>query len=89
MDDDSCSSNWHLIDVDQPRHVLYVGHAATDTIEVFDVSKPAPEWTRSFHVPGGEAGIPIGSDIQKVLAGTPNGTAIVDADPNSATYGTD
>ena len=76
-----------LIDVDQGRHLLYVGHAATNTIEVFDVSTAVPQWKTSFHVPGGAAGILIATDIQKVFGGTPNGMVIVDADPNSATYG--
>jgi hypothetical protein len=77
-----------LIDVDQDRHLLYVGHGATDSIEVYDVTTATPKWVRSFHVPGGAAGILIATDIQKVFAGTPNGMVIVDADPNSATYGT-
>jgi DNA-binding beta-propeller fold protein YncE len=77
-----------LIDVDQARHRLYVGHAATDSIEVFDVARSSPTWVKSFHVPGGAAGILIAPDIQKVFGGTPNGMVIVDADPNSPTYGT-
>jgi hypothetical protein len=76
-----------LIDIDQARHVLYVGHGATDTIEVFDVSTSVPKWMKSFHVPGGAAGILIATDIQKLYAGTPNGMAILDADPTSSTYG--
>jgi hypothetical protein len=76
-----------LIDIDQARHKLYVGHAATDTIEQFDVSGPRPVWDRSYAVPGGAAGILIATDIQKVFAGTPNGMAIVDVDPGSHTYG--
>jgi hypothetical protein len=76
-----------LIDVDQGRHLLYVGHGATDTIEVFDVSKATPTWLRSFPVPGGAAGIMIAPDIQKVFGGTPSGMVIVDADPNSPTSG--
>jgi len=31
-----------LIDIDQERHKLYVGHGATDTIEQFDVSDRRP-----------------------------------------------
>jgi DNA-binding beta-propeller fold protein YncE len=77
-----------LIDVDQGRHLLYVGHGATDSIEVYDVASATPKWVRSFHVPGGAAGILIATDIQKVFGGTPNGMVIVDADPNSPTYGT-
>jgi DNA-binding beta-propeller fold protein YncE len=77
-----------LIDVDQGRHLLYVGHGAADSIEVYDVSTANPKWVKSFHVPGGAAGILIAPDIQKVFGGTPNGMVIVDADPNSATYGT-
>jgi hypothetical protein len=76
-----------LIDVDEGRHKLYVGHGATDTIEQYDVSGPAPRWDRSYSVPGGAAGILIATDIQKVFAGTPNGLVIVDVDPTSATYG--
>jgi DNA-binding beta-propeller fold protein YncE len=77
-----------LIDIDQGRHRLYVGHGATDSIEVFDVSSPSgPRWLKSFHVPGGAAGLLIAPDIQKVFAGTPNGMAIIDADPTSSTYG--
>jgi hypothetical protein len=76
-----------LIDVDQDRHLLYVGHGATDSIEVYDVFTSTPKWVKSFHVPGGAAGILIATDIQKVFAGTPNGMVIVDADPKSATYG--
>jgi DNA-binding beta-propeller fold protein YncE len=76
-----------LIDIDQARHILYVGHGATDTIEVFDVSTSVPKWMKSFHVPGGAAGILIATDIQKLYAGTPNGMAIVDADPTSPNYG--
>jgi hypothetical protein len=76
-----------LIDIDQGRHRLYVGHAATDSIEVFDVSTSTPQWLKSFHVPGGVAGILIATDIQKVFGGSPNGMVIVDADPSSPTYG--
>jgi len=78
-----------LIDIDQDRHLLYVGHAATDSIEVYDVTSATPMWKKSFHVPGGAAGILIARDIQKVFAGTPNGMAIIDADPSSPTYGTE
>jgi hypothetical protein len=77
-----------LIDIDQARHLLYVGHGATDSIEVYDVTTALPQWKKSFHVPGGAAGILIATDIQKVFGGTPNGMVIVDADPNSPTYGT-
>jgi DNA-binding beta-propeller fold protein YncE len=77
-----------LIDIDQSRHRLYVGHGATDTIEVYDVSTATPQWKTSFKVPGGAAGILIATDMQKVFAGTPNGMVIVDADPTSSTYGT-
>jgi hypothetical protein len=77
-----------LIDIDQARHLLYVGHGATDTIEVFDVSSATPKWLRSFASPGGAAGILIAPDIQKVFGGTPNGMVIIDADPNSGTFGT-
>src|SRR5438046_10040182 len=31
-----------LIDVDQDRHLLYVGHGATDSIEVYDVTTSMP-----------------------------------------------
>jgi DNA-binding beta-propeller fold protein YncE len=76
-----------LIDIDQARHLLYVGHGATDTIEVFDVSTSTPTWVKSFNVPGGAAGILIATDIQKLYAGNPNGMVIVDANPSSTTYG--
>jgi DNA-binding beta-propeller fold protein YncE len=76
-----------LIDVDQMRHKLYVGHAATDTIEQYDVSQPNPQWDRSYTVPGGLAGILIAPDIQKVFGGSPNGLAIVDVDPSSPNFG--
>ncbi|HEV7662426.1 MAG TPA: hypothetical protein VGQ62_02730 [Chloroflexota bacterium] len=76
-----------LIDIDQARHLLYVGHGATDTIEVYDVQSDTPLWKTSFHVPGGAAGILIATDIQKIFAGTPNGMVIVDADPTSSSYG--
>lgn len=76
-----------LIDIDQGRHRLYVGNAAADAIEVFDVSSPTPTWLTSFHVPGGVAGILIATDIQKVFGGSPNGMVIVDANPTSKTYG--
>jgi len=78
-----------LIDIDQGRHVLYVGHAATDSIEVYDLSTSVPKWMKSFHVPGGAAGILIATDIQKLYAGTANGMAIIDANPSSPTYGTE
>src|SRR3981081_2893388 len=74
-----------LIDVDQARHLLYVGHGATDSIEVYDVTTTLPQWKKSFHVPGGAAGILIATDIQKVFGGTPNGMAIIHADPTAAT----
>jgi hypothetical protein len=77
-----------LIDIDQGRHLLYVGHGATDTIEVYDVSTSTPRWKTSFKVPGGSAGILIATDIQKVFGGTPNGMVIIDADPSSPAYGT-
>jgi hypothetical protein len=76
-----------LIDVDEGRHKLYVGHGATNTIEQYDVSGPTPKWDRSYSVPGGAAGILIARDIQKVFAGTPNGLVILDVDPASPTYG--
>jgi hypothetical protein len=76
-----------LIDVDQARHRLYVGHGATDSIEVYDVSTATPKWLKSFPVPGGAAGILVATDIQKVFGGTPNGLVIVDVDPNSLSYG--
>jgi len=78
-----------LIDIDQGRHMLYVGHGATDSIEVYDVSTSVPKSLKSFHVPGGAAGILIATDIQKLYAGTPNGMAILDADPTSSKYGTE
>jgi len=34
-----------------------------DAIEVYDVSTSTPKWVRSFHVPGGVAGILIAADI--------------------------
>jgi hypothetical protein len=77
-----------LIDIDQERHLLYVGHGATNSIEVYDVSSSTPMWLRSFSVPGGAAGILIAPDIQKVFGGTPNGMVIIDANPASPTYGT-
>jgi hypothetical protein len=76
-----------LIDIDQGRHKLYVGHGATDTVEQYDVSGSTPNWDRSYTVPGGMAGILIAPDIQKVFGGTPNGMVILDVDPNSPTYG--
>jgi hypothetical protein len=76
-----------LIDIDQARHLLYVGHGSADTIEVFNVTNPTPQWVKSFNVPGGASGILIATDIQKVFAGTPNGMVIVDADPRSGSYG--
>jgi hypothetical protein len=76
-----------LIDIDEARHLLYVGHGATDTIEVYDVSTSTPKWLRSFNSLGGAAGILIATDIQKVFAGTSNGMVIIDADPNSPTFG--
>lgn len=76
-----------LIDIDQARHLLYVGHGSADAIEVYDVTNPTPQWVKSFKVPGGAAGILIATDLQKVFAGTPNGMVIVDANPRSGSYG--
>jgi hypothetical protein len=77
-----------LIDIDQGRHLLYVGHGATSTVEQFDVSGPTPRWVRSFQSLGnGAAGILVAPDIQKVFAGTSNGLVIIDVNPANATYG--
>jgi hypothetical protein len=79
-----------LIDVDQARHRLYVGHGATSSIEMYDVSTATPKWLKSFNSnPGsnGAAGILIATDIQKIFGGTSSGMVIIDADPNSPTYG--
>ena len=77
-----------LIDIDEGRHRLYVGNRAADAIEVYDVSTANPVWLKAFHVPGGVAGILVAPDLQKVMGGSPHGLVIVDADPNSPTYGT-
>jgi DNA-binding beta-propeller fold protein YncE len=76
-----------LIDIDQARHLLYVGHASANAIEVFDVSGPTPTWVKTFRVPGGVAGIVVATDIQKVFGGSPNGLVIVNVDPSSPEYG--
>jgi hypothetical protein len=76
-----------LIDVDQARHMLYVGHASANAIEAYDVSGPTPVWVKTFHVPGGVAGIAVAPDIQRVFGGSPNGLVIVNVDPSSPEYG--
>ncbi|HEX8968592.1 MAG TPA: hypothetical protein VF937_11965 [Chloroflexota bacterium] len=76
-----------LIDIDQGRHQLYVGHGAADSIEQYDISSASPQWVRSYRVPGGVAGILVATDIQKVFGGSPNGLVIVDVNPASGTFG--
>ncbi|MGH7761368.1 MAG: YncE family protein [Candidatus Dormibacteraceae bacterium] len=81
------AGNFDDVVIDQANHRLYAADR-NKGIDVFDISMPSARFVQSISLPAAPNGLALASDLDRLYAGTSDGTVqVLDINPTSPTSG--
>jgi len=80
------AASFDVVEIDQAAQRLYAADRTDQGIDIFDTSVAPARYLKTIALSASPSGLAVAPDLQRVFAGTGNGSvAVVDTDPASAT----